>query len=153
MTYLVLGFTGFIVLVYAIVEIFLPKYIHFVIPLLFLAALGAIYKSTDFIGYAVDSSFIPDGKEAIVLYQSKNDPFLYFTVFFKGEHEPRLVKMKDSEDNDQESKKSQNSNEPMIIRFGKKLKSGSGDGHNHEGDEDDSFELIPFSESNIGSKE
>lgn len=149
MTYLVMGLISFVVVVSILFSLFAPKYFKYAIPALFLVGFAVLLRINDYVGYAIDGSLITDGKEAVVLNTAQSDPWLYYTVLFSGENEPRLVKMPVTEENKKETEKQQEG--ANIIKFGKK-KGGKSAGGSSAGGDGSDFEFMPFSESEAGKK-
>lgn len=85
----------------------------FVVAMFFMAFVFTT-KTTDYIGYALDSEFVTDGSEALVLSLTETADSFYVVVLFKDD-EPRLIRIAKVDGDDEMSKAGKGS---KILRFG-----------------------------------
>lgn len=123
---LILSIASFIIVgTFIISVIYFPKVLTVVIPIVFfmLFELTTLYPNYE--GYAVDAKFIPLGSEASVLAVTEAKDWIYLTVQFFNETEPRLVKIVNTPSNKKEADAAQQKaqNGLSVIRFDKNMDS------------------------------
>lgn len=69
-----------------------------------------------YFGYPIDSQMVGT-RQALVLNVSKTTDFLYLTVKFTGDEQPRLVAVPNTKDNDDAADNPNQNGGPMIIQF------------------------------------
>lgn len=70
----------------------------------------------NYLGYSIDAQLVGD-RQAVVLNVSKTQDYLYVTVIFNGDAQPRLVVMPNTTDNDKATEKTSPNGGPSIIQF------------------------------------
>lgn len=99
--------------------VFARKWIFIAIPLIGLTWFFASTTLPNFVGYAVQDTFVK-GQSAMVISVTLGDKEIYLLVKMKGDDEPRFVTIPRNKDNDDQAKQIQQQlqNSPVFIKFG-----------------------------------
>jgi hypothetical protein len=150
MTLLIFAFTGVLAVIFGVVSILRPKWMIFAIPFSFAFAFFVQTQVVNYVGYALDSSLVEEGREAAVLSSVEGRDWIYYMVKFSDESVPRLVKFPATKANDEESKKK---SDGKVIKFTKKKTAGNGAAGAGEPSDGPSFQIIDPQQSETMGKE
>jgi len=143
MTALIFTFTIFITLTAILCGAYFRKAFYFVVPFLFLSAFAVTIESINYTGFAIDSSFIDEKAEGLILSVTETKDNYLVLLDFSDQDEPRLVKFLKVENKDEMKKAVTKPNQ--VLRFGKKSgKKTNGPESEGSGAE---FEVIGIDES------
>lgn len=115
-------------------------------PFLFCAGSFVTLESINYTGYPVESRFIEQGEEGLILSVTETSGHFLVLLKFSGETEPRLVSFPKGVGNESEMKKAMEK-QNAALKFGvKTAKNGESQGENSGGDPAD-FEIIGIDQS------
>ncbi len=98
MIFWISGIAFSITILFVLSVIYFPRALPIAVPAMFLALFLAITHIPDYMGFALDSSYL-NGQEAIVLDTIQGDSWIYLLLQVEDEKEPRLLKMPNTDAN------------------------------------------------------
>lgn len=137
--------SAFVVMTLFIVcSIYYQKFLFLVVPLMFLGLFTAATFIPNYQGYAVEEEFV-GVRQAVLLSMNETKEWLFLFVQFRGESEPRLVKLANTEQNKkdaEDAQKEQKAGGLALVQFGHMKGGGKG---SKNGD-DHQMQLLQLSE-------
>lgn len=147
MTEIFVGFSMFVVLSSLLTALYGERIFAWFSCFLFVLSFAVATYTVKYTGYAANAELITS-KEASLISAIVEGDWIYVFAWPLGEKEPRLVKLKATEENKkamQEAQEQQAQNQIVVLEMG----SGSGSGSGGNGGGATSVEIIPLDKSEL----